>query len=162
MLNKKNGQIAETITWIVATVIIILILAASLLISSLSIGNKKDIGFVKTTDTLASKSLFSYLLTKDAEGIAIYGQLKNQENLNEFNGNLGKTIFEEFYGGEYVNVWLGIINTQSFKGEKNDYFGEKPADTKFENTKVESTSAKATELIKINNDKAIQVVLSHK
>lgn len=162
MLNRKNGQIGETITWIVATVIIILILAVSLLVSSLSIGNTKDIRFFKENDPLASKSLFSYLLTKDQQGKTIYENLTKQENLDEFNGNLGKTIFEEFYGREYENVWLGIINIQSFAGKENDYFGEKPADTKFENTKVESASTKATEFIKLNDNKAIQIVLSHK
>ena len=111
---------------------------------------------------MSLQSLFSYLLTKDLQGEIIYENLTKQRNLNEFNGNLGKNIFEEFYGREYENVWLGIINTQSFAGEENDYFGEKPANTKFENTKVESASAKSTELIKINYEKAIQIVLSHK
>ena len=162
MHNKKRGQIGDTITWVVATVIIVLILAVSLFASEFAFGKSKDLSFLKTTDTLVSKSLFSYLLTKDSEGDNVYNQIKKQENLNEFNGNLGKAIFKKFYDGEYKNVWMGIITILPFSEKENDYFGERPSDTQFENTKVESASEISTETIKLSDDKAIQIVLLHK
>ena len=126
--SSKRGQMGETITWVVATLIIVVILAVSLLVSSLVFGDEKSLGFLKTTDVLASKSLFSYLLTKDADENNVYAQLKNQENLNEFSGNLGKSIFQKYYGSEYEDVWVGIILDRKFlPALPNDFFGRRPS-----------------------------------
>ena len=125
MINKK-AQVGETVTWVVATVIIILILGVSIFISSAKLGEGKDVGsaFSQSEDTLASKSLFSYMLTPEEE-TNIYEQLKKGENLNEVNGQLALDIFGEFYKDDYVKIWLGMRKKgdfEIFSSVPNDYF----------------------------------------
>lgn len=116
MLNK-NAQVGETITWIIATVIIILILAVSIFLSSAYLGGNKKVGsaFFQSEDTLASKSLFSYMLTKNTEEVNVYDQLKlnTEQDFNEFNGELALEIFKGFYQKDYLddpdNIWLGFM-----------------------------------------------------
>jgi len=163
-IKNKRAQVGETVTWIVATVIIIVILAISLFVSSFYTRTSKDLDFSKTTDTLASKSFFSYLLTKDAEGNIVYEQLKNQENLNEFNGNLGKRIFLDFYAKGYGGLWVGIItNKPGYLGEpdslKNDYFGERPKNIKQIESKTPFMNPGVSEKIKLKENKFIELVL---
>ena len=132
MFNKKLGQIGKTITWIVATVIIIMILIVSILVSTSYLGGSKKADFSKQTDILASKSFFAYLLTEEGSS-TIYEQLKEDggENLNEFNGNLALKIFKEFYEEDYEDVWLGIIfNRILLPAKSNDYFGRRPTGVK--------------------------------
>lgn len=162
-MKKKNAQIGETVTWIVATVIIVLILAVSIFVSSFSFKDAKEISLLKRTDVLASKSLFSYLLTKDAQGNTVYWQLKNQENLNEFNGNLGKSIFQEFYDNEYVDIWLGIIVDRTLlPAMSNKFFGNRPTGVRA--TSEISTKGKfvssISEEIYLNEGKSLELVLA--
>lgn len=162
-MKNKKAQTGEAITWLVATVIIVLILAISIFVSSLSFKNAKDIGFFKKTDTLASKSLFSYLLTKDTEGNNVHTQLKNQENLNEFNGNLGKEIFQKYYGSEYEDVWVGIIlDRDLLPALPNDFFGRRPSGIRPSgeiSTKGKYVSS-ISEKIYINENKILELILS--
>jgi hypothetical protein len=117
---NKKGQIAKTITWIVATVIIIVILGITLFVADITWGGSKDVRQTTQVDFLVSQSFFSYLLTED-----VYSQIKTEENLNKVNGDLAKDIFEEFYSEEYtVEIWLGIID--GINSEKNDFFGGGP------------------------------------
>jgi hypothetical protein len=157
-MENKKAQVPETITWIVATVIIIVILAVSIFL--LSIYTKsKDFGFFETTDTFASKSFFSYLLTKDAEGNTVYTQLKNQENLNEFNGNLGKRIFQDFYSKEYKAVWIGILGAGSFGQPSlsdNAYFSRSESTV----TTGSKTLKTASEEINLNDDRFIKMIMT--
>lgn len=164
-MKNKRAQIGETITWVVATVIIILILAISLSVSSFYIRNSKDLSFFKTTDTLASKSFFSYLLTKDTEGSIVYEQLKKQENLNEFNGNLGKKIFLDFYAKEHEGVWVGILtNKLGYLGEPdslpNNYFGDRPKNMILKESKTPIPNPGIFEKIKLNENKFVDLVMS--
>jgi len=129
MFNKKDkkGQIGETITWVVATIIIIVILLVSIFVSTSYIGGSKKATFSKQTDILASKSLFAYLLTED-EGNTVYGQLKEDggENLNEFNGNLALKIFKEFYKKDYPHaIWL-VVYSKPHDLNTNAYFPKPP------------------------------------
>ncbi|MEK6896967.1 MAG: hypothetical protein AABW93_00365 [Nanoarchaeota archaeon] len=161
--SSKCGQIGETITWVVATLIIVVILAVSLLVSSLILGDEKSLGFLKTTDVLASKSLFSYLLTKDREGNNVHTQLKNQENLNEFNGNLGKKIFQEYYGSEYEDVWVGIIlDRKLLPALPNDFFGRRPSGVRpsGEISAKGKYVSSISEKIYINENKILELILS--
>ena len=161
--SSKRGQMGETITWVVATLIIVVILAVSLLVSSLILGDEKSLGFLKTTDVLASKSLFSYLLTKDTEGNNVYTQLKNQENLNEFNGNLGKKIFQEYYGSEYEDVWVGIIlDRKLLPALPNDFFGRRPSGVRpsGEISAKGKYVSSISEKIYINENKILELILS--
>lgn len=127
MFNKK-ATVGETITWIVATVIIIVILAFSIFISSFYLGESKTASSFKSIDVLASKSLFSYLLTTEEEAI-IYDQLKTDLNLNDVNGELAVDIFKEFYEDEYKNTWVGVLKADLPSHlNANTYFGAKPSD----------------------------------
>ncbi|MFH1311183.1 MAG: hypothetical protein ABIH65_02150 [Nanoarchaeota archaeon] len=111
ILKNKKAQTGETVTWIVATVIIVVILFFSVFIVSVYFGDGKKFFFTKQADSLASKSFFSYLLTKDNEGKIIYEQLKNEQNPNEFNIKLASKIFQEFYKKEYFNIRIAIISS---------------------------------------------------
>ena len=131
---NKRGQTGETLTWIIATLIIIVILLIVISIANF-MGNNKKFDYVKKTDTLASKSLFAYLLTEDTEGQTVYEQLKETGNFTKFNGELAVDIFKKFYGGEFQQVWFGISNYNkglmggTWNGESNNYFGNKPKST---------------------------------
>jgi hypothetical protein len=125
-MKNKKATVGETVTWLVATIIIVVILIFSVVILGAFFNNDKGIK-LEGVDLLASKSFYSYLLTEDASGEIVYNQLRDVGNLNEFNGELGKEIFEEFYGEEYLSVWIGFfINRTFLPYVKNDYFGTRP------------------------------------
>ncbi len=136
MLNKilirKKAQIGETITWVVATIIIIVILAFSIFVTSSltkgkgisGAGNGKEIGVINEKDLIAAKSLSSYLLTKDASGEIVFEQIKTEGNLNDFNGELAEAIFEGLYSKDYSHViWFGVVKNVGLFN--NDYFGSR-------------------------------------
>lgn len=120
--NKKDkkAQIGETLTWFIATMIIVFVLVIAILISGSYSGNLKNIKqqtFYQTADVLASKSMFSYMLTKDTAGNTVYTQIKDTGELGSFNGNLALQIFRGLYQKDYLNdaenIWLGIVvNTE--------------------------------------------------
>jgi len=58
MFLDKRGQVGETITWIVATVIIISILGISLFVSEFYVGQSKEVDQTTQVDILVSKSFF--------------------------------------------------------------------------------------------------------
>lgn len=81
-LNKK-GQLGETMTWIVATLVILVLLALSLYAADFLAKAKSNpssffsLDYSKTDDILMDNSLFAYFNTKDS-GIKskIYEDLK--------------------------------------------------------------------------------------
>jgi hypothetical protein len=129
--SSKRGQIGETMTWIIATIVIIVILAISIFIASVSTSRLKRVNqeFFQTADILASKSMYSYLSTKDSEGKTIYEQLKGEGNLNEFNGNFALKIFRGLYEKDYLanpnNIWLGIV-VETEKKANGESCGNEP------------------------------------
>ena len=161
-LKDKRSQIGETITWIIATIIIIVILLFSIFISTSYLGGHKQTDFSKSNDILASKSFFAYLLTEDSEGQMVYEQLKNQENLNDFNGNLAIKIFKEFYGEEYPKIWVGfIMNRPLLPYVKNNYFGERPSTIRGGDL-FHKIVPHIIEHVSLNKDKSIELVLAPK
>ncbi|GAI63277.1 unnamed protein product, partial [marine sediment metagenome] len=79
---NKKAQIGETMTWVVATIIIIVILVISLYTTSLLAQTKKVIHYKykRAADLIMEKSLFSYFLVKDeTKKTFIHNQLKEQE-----------------------------------------------------------------------------------
>ena len=125
-LKNKRGQIGKTITWVVATVIIIVILFISIFVATSYLGGSKKADFSKQSDILASKSFFAYLLTEDTEGDTVYEQLRDEENLNDFNGNLALNIFEEFYRKDYpYTIWL-VIYSKPHDIITNTFFPKPP------------------------------------
>jgi len=79
MWDNKKGQIGETMTWIVATLIIVVILSISIFATSiLALGSTKKLIYLedKEKDFLATKSITSFL--------------RNQKNVDLLeNGNYG-------------------------------------------------------------------------
>jgi len=124
----KKAQIGETITWLVATVIIIVILIFSIFIAGF-VGKDKEFQILPKKDLLATKSLSGYLLTQDDSGKKVFEQLKDEENLdkvfNNFSGGLAARIFRGLYKKDYpFKIWLGIYTPNEFtKTRVNEYFG---------------------------------------
>tara|TARA_Y100000034_G_scaffold101437_1_gene125755 strand:- start:868 stop:1338 length:471 start_codon:yes stop_codon:yes gene_type:complete len=120
MLYKK-AQVGETMTWVVATVIIIVILLFSIFIASIKPGKDKDISKLpdKQSDLLAKKSLVAYLSTGD-----VYNKLRNSEKFDDTEeGLLAEKIFKEFYPHEKYNIWVGLIIGDDIANNK--YFDER-------------------------------------
>jgi len=116
MLNNR-GQIAGTITWVVATIIVIVVLIISISVVSLNLKYKKYItrGY---SDLLVTKSLTGYLLSDDGNG-QIFWQIKDKKgypinsgaSLEKSNIDLAKFIFPVLYSqGNLANFWLGIVD----------------------------------------------------
>lgn len=161
-LKDKRSQIGETMTWVVATIIIIVILLISIFIATSYLGGSKKADFSKQSDILASKSFFAYLLTEDAEGKTIYEQLRDEENLNDFNGNLAIRIFNGFYAEDYPHtIWLGI----DFEGfglpRKNEYFGFRPTTLRGGDISYRTVDYILEKAI-LNNDKWLELILMNK
>ena len=162
-INNK-GQVGETVTWVVATVVIIVVLGISIFIASFFFSKEKapDIFSITTADTLASKSLFSYALTKDDTGKTVYSELKAEDNLNEFNGEIAKKIFKDFYEKDYADVWLGLVIKRAvFQSTPNDYLGRKPTgvrggDLNFQRRFVSRISDNLT----LNENKSVEFYLA--
>ena len=151
-IRNRKAQIAETMTWVVATVIIIIILTVAIFISTAYVGGGKNVVFFKKTDVLASKSFFSYLLTKNPEGESVYTQLKTEENLNDFNGNLGKKIRNFYIVREYASVWLGILLDRPPHGISNNYFGDRSPVGEL----VHDETGEVSEKIRLNEERFIE------
>ena len=126
MFNKK-ATVGETVTWIVATIIIVIILLVSILATTLYLGKNKKTDFLRPGDSLAPESFFAWLLTENSEGQTVYENLTKEDNLNDFNGNLALKIFDEFYKKEYSDAWVGIVpHAGPVAFIKNKYFGSEP------------------------------------
>jgi len=81
MLNNKRAQLGETMTWVVATIIIIVILVFSVFMISPITKNKK-FESDKKTDLLATKDISSFLL-EDSNVELIKNSVEN-ENYDNF------------------------------------------------------------------------------
>ncbi len=158
-MRNKKAQIGETMTWVIATIIIIVILISSIFITSVlgvtsSHKQYKSIG--TEPDLIPVKSLTSYLLTKDNSGKKIFDQLKDEENLNEFNGNLAIKIFNYFYLLNYVEVWMGMNNEELSLDLENDYFGSR-YETLYGGS--DTLHIDFTEFINLGENKSIELIL---
>jgi len=137
MLDNKRGAIGDTLTWIVATIIIIVILIFGIFIAGGSdlakeiFGLNKNVKYSPSSDTIAQKSLHAYLLTpyqekpeqeqeeEEKEKEIIYDTIKREMKINSYNGPFARQIFNSFLYGEkteYWNVWFGV------NGKSNTYF----------------------------------------
>jgi hypothetical protein len=165
-LNKK-GQMGETVTWVFATLIIIVVLAISIFVSSFYLGKFKQIqgSYAQIGDIPISKSFYSYLLTDNDAKQTVYSQLKTDRNLNDFNGNLALELFNgnkklRIYQGtadEHPIVWLGLINTSSINIEgpsvSNRYFGPRTEG-------APSTNVELSERIVLDEKQSVNLFVS--
>ena len=125
---NHKAQVGETMTWVVATIVIIVVLSFSILLS-INIFKDKKFEVEKKTDLLAVKSLTGFLLTEDTNGKKVFDLIKSDEKIKDFEGNLAVDIFENYYHkeGEYDNVWFGInLKGLGLFHRENDYFKERP------------------------------------
>lgn len=121
---NNRAQIGETATWMVATVAIIVVLLIAVFVSGAYFkGNRKG-AYGVSEDFPASVSFYSWLLTEDLSGKNVYTQLKEDDDLNDFNGQLAVSIFEDFYADGYYDVWVGLRDGSPLQ---NDYFGARPS-----------------------------------
>ena len=107
----KNGQVAKTVTWIVATIIIIVILGITLFVADITWGGSKDVSQTTQVDLLASKSFFSYLLTPHGQE-NWYLELGAEEDLSAIDVEFAKEIFQ-VYGKDYPAGIFFIFSRES-------------------------------------------------
>jgi hypothetical protein len=115
----KKAQIGETMTWLVATLVIVVILGLSILaLSAFRIISNKSLNFNldRTADLLAAKSFVSYLSTTQENGKTIYDNLKE--------GGKPDTVLEKkiegFYSGNYQTTG-GTYGISVCNSDPNDY-----------------------------------------
>lgn len=151
LLNHKKSQIGETITWVVATLIIIVVLLISVYASSL-LSKTKDFssGYFYTEDLeydlLAKKSMFAFLLTNLQGENIVYDQLSNEEDLNELSENLASQIFGKVFGKEF-RVGIGINDNIEYI--ESTYSGE-------------DSQEEFSEKIKLKDNNELNLVLEEK
>ena len=115
MVNNR-GQIGETMTWMVATIIIILVLTVSILLANASfIKGEKKFPYTNHVDLFVEKSLSSYLLTKDSGGASTYAELQNGE-VTDFAKNLASNVFVSLYSGYYTYLSVTLDSGKFITG----------------------------------------------
>ena len=124
----KKAEVGETVTWMIATVAIVVILVISVFVSSVYFNNQKKASPLENADYLAASSFNSWLLTTNSSGKMVYEQIKAEEDLNDFNGNLAIDIFKKFYEKDYIYVWLGVNEEGFYIWRSNEYFGSIPTE----------------------------------
>ena len=154
-MQNKKGQISETTTWVVATLIIVVILSISVFLASF-VGSNKSFPTSSKIDLLAKKSLISYLLTENNLGVPVYEQITSEGSLNDFNGNLASEVFNEFYKEYNLYIFLGIRDYSMHTSYPNSYFSS-PA-VALGNAGLNSRNA-VFYLINLNNDKLVHLLL---
>ena len=93
MLYNKNrkAQVGETITWVIATIVIVVILIISIYAASLLAQTKKKFSFgtvQREEDLIMEKSLFAYFLADDEKKNIIYNGLNREEFYVDFDNKL--------------------------------------------------------------------------
>lgn len=116
LIKDKRAQVATTITWIVATIIIVVILGISIFATSL-LGRRTydDRELEQKTDLLVTKSLLSYLLTKQTDKTN-FEKIAEEEKFNPANEDLKNKIFNSLYEREYPFSVLVKLNTFKMGG----------------------------------------------
>lgn len=141
MLGKK-AQVSDTMTWIVATLAIIVFLYLGIAIAGGQgwvksiLGFDREVDYVSLTERVVEESVNSYLLTPDQNNALMYNLIKFNldDNLDANTGPLAETIFKGLYKDKYLEFWFGVTsadpwrvgNGVTWNGKKNDYFGSKP------------------------------------
>jgi len=103
-LKNKKAEIGETMTWFVATLVIIVFLAVSIFVVSL-LKNERKITTFSFGDSVAAKSLSAFMLTKDGEEI-IFNKISEDDDLTEFSGKLSVKVLKEPFDEIYSNIAL--------------------------------------------------------
>lgn len=103
-MSNKKAQVAETITWIVATLIIFVTLSLALLATSYISTRDKALDYTQILGNsalqgsnafLLKESLISFALTKNSEGKTIYNEIDEKKQLSSFDTELASKIFTD-------------------------------------------------------------------
>ena len=156
-IKNRRAGIGETVTWFVATIAIVVILVISITASSFAFPKGSGVKAIKTTDVLASKSLFAHSLTEGEDGKTVYEQIKQDKLFSKSNGELGQKIFIKFYldSNEYSKVWLGVIDNQGLSSE-NNFFGKRTFGVKEE---FSPSSPHVSQTIKLDEQNNLNLML---
>ncbi|MFH1325418.1 MAG: hypothetical protein ABIH49_01450 [archaeon] len=126
MLHNKKSQVGETITWVVATLIIFVILSVSIYSASLLARSSRVMSFADLPDSanglseiLSKESLFAYLQTKNSNGQTINEQMSNDRRLNNFENELATKIFRGVFGSDVVFLLNERTNAGNFARHEN-------------------------------------------
>lgn len=134
MLNNKRAQIGETMTWVVATIIILVILAIAIYAASImSLATRTINVGADESSVLLKKSLYGYLLTRDSEGERVLDKL-SKGSIDTFSKDLGDKVFVDLT--DFLEFSLGLDE--------------------------EVISGKAYEEIKLKEDTTLEVRISFK
>ena len=122
----KKGQIGDTLTWIVATIIIAFVLFFFLIYMSFySVNEKVDLTKTKTVSNvnlIATKNLVTFL-GKEVSGEKIYdivakADANDKKNLEIFKSESEKFIKDNLeIGGEYYRSWIRVYNSREEVGQ---------------------------------------------
>jgi hypothetical protein len=165
---SKNGQIAGTITWVIATVIIIAVLIISISVVNFTL-KKKEFEENSYYDLLIAKSFSGYLLSNDGSG-QIFNQVKNEKTYLQDPAHGGKpdksslklagnifSIYKEEYS---ANFWLGIIN-KDCAWNPDIKANEQPACSPVERKAFTTGYAKlAYDKTKLDNNNILELIIT--
>jgi len=161
---RKKAQTGETLTWFIATMVIVVILSMTIYIS-VNVLNNSGFEESKTKDLFAQKSLTAYLLT-EINSETIYDQLVLDEELNDSSGFFAKKVFNELYLNKGYNaVWVGIYDDSKLPDNEiyNTYFKGAPSGYSGSSGPGPGRAySKISEKIHLNKDKYVEIVLVEK
>ena len=170
MLNnsRKHGEVGETMTWVVATLIIVIVLAISIYATSILAKKNLDLDVLpkvkdaKTTELLAVKSVSAYFLTHASDEQTVFSYLQKGDNLNEKTGLIAYKIFDNIYDYHGTldlnpNFWLKIFYS-SKRGVIDTGYAP---DTSYFSEKCFGYAANKRTIFsyKIDNDKSLNMCL---
>ena len=134
--NKKGGgEVGQTVTWIVATLIIIAVTVLSIYATSVlkgagdisnAISNvinsvSNGAGQVKNADIIKEKTLEAFM-AYSGNGQINFIQIRNDGNLNDASGNKAEEVMNKLYGKAYQKIWFGVEETSNQVYSSNNYF----------------------------------------
>ena len=120
ILGQTKGQVAETMTWVIATVAILVILTIAIYSASVISKSNKTLNFNSNEPSiLLRKSLQSYLITNDTNQKSVFEKIEKNENFDSFSKKLSGEIFNK--NSEVFEVYLRLNN-------KKDLFGNSLGD----------------------------------
>ncbi|MEK6898034.1 MAG: hypothetical protein AABX28_01605 [Nanoarchaeota archaeon] len=120
----RGGQIGETMTWIVATLLIVVLLLISVY-ASVVLAKKMTLipplseNEFSIHDSFVKRSMMSYLLTKQNEDI-VYKEIENRNTMDGFNYDLFIQIFYTIYqvvGESNYFVWMEVVSGSKGSGQ---------------------------------------------
>lgn len=101
MRSYKFGQVSDTATWILATIVIIFVLTISVYAAS-KIGRTSELSAMfsgeKNQEVLAQQSFYEYLLTKNSDNTSFYNQISSSGKVNQTDELMAAAIFKKIYG----------------------------------------------------------------